>query len=223
MKQLCIALVSCVSLSAFLHAETPDAILARMDKQAPSFTGVSADLKMTTYTKVLDDSSVESGTLKMQRVKAGDTRAVIDFSGGSDARILSFQGRSLKIFYPKLNQYNEYDLGKNANVLNQFLLLGFGSSGKDLSASYTITGEGTEKVGAANTTKLLLVPKTAAVKEKIEEVEIWIPEGSTAPIEQKFYEPSGNYQLVVYSGVVLNPAGQKVELKLPAGARKQRK
>ena len=223
-KLFCLPLVSCVLLAGLpMSGENTEVILARMDRSAPAFTGVSADMKMTTYTKVLDDSSVESGTLKMQRPKPNDTRAVIDFSGGSDARMLSFEGHNLRIFYPKLNQYTDYDLGRNGNVLNQFLLLGFGSSGKDLASSYTITGEGTEKIAGLTTTKLSLVPKTAGVKEKIQRVELWIPDGDVSPVQQKFYEPSGNYQLVLYSNVVPNPSGQRVELKLPAGAKKQKK
>ncbi len=206
-----------------LKAESTDAILARMDKAAPSFKGVSADLKMTTFTKVLDSKDVESGTMQMQRMKSKEPRAVIDFSAATDSRILTFEGKSIRIFYPKLNEYSEYGLGKSGNVLNQFLLLGFGSSGKDLSASYDISNEGTEKVGTSNTTKLLLDPKSPEVKERIQKVEIWIPEGATSPIQQKFYQPSGNYTLVLYSNVVLNPVGQKLEYKVPASARKQKK
>lgn len=215
------ACLLCFTLSFCALGETPDAILARMDKDAPNFRGVTADLKMTTFTKILDEKTVEGGTLQMQRVKPTETKAIIDFSGESDARTLTFEGKNVRIFYPKLNEYNEYGLGKN--VLNQFLLLGFGSSGKDLSASYTITGEGTEKIGSTSTTKLLLVPKAPEVKERIEKVQIWIPEGATSPIQQQFHQPSGNYTLVAYSDVKLNPPGLKVDFKIPKTAKKQRK
>ena len=194
-----------------------------MDKAAPAFKGVSADLKMTTYTKILADKNVEAGTLQMQRMKSKETRAVIDFSAASDARILTFEGKSIRIFYPKLNEYNEVGLGKNSNVLNQFLLLGFGSSGTELAANYEISNENTEKVGSVNCTKLLLVPKSSEVKERIQQVEIWIADSATYPIQQQFYQPSGNYQLVLYSNVVLNPVGQKIQYKIPANAHKQKK
>lgn len=224
MKSLSVCLLLCLALSApAVKAETSEAILTRMDKAAPSFTGVTADLKMTMFTKILGDSTVESGTLKMQRVKQNDTRAVVDFSEQSDARILSFESKTVRIFYPKLNQYTEVAMGKNGNLLNQFLLLGFGSSGTALAANYTITNEGGEKVGSAATTKLMLTPKTPEVRERIDKVSIWIPEGATYPVQQQFFEPSGNYRLVVYSKVALNASSVKVELKLPPGAKKQKR
>jgi outer membrane lipoprotein-sorting protein len=224
MKLPSVCLLLCLALSAsVVKAESTDTILSHMDKAAPSFTGVTADLKMTTFTKILGDSTVELGTLKMQRRKPNDTRAVVDFSGQSDARILSFESTTVKIFYPKLNQYTEVSMGKNGNVLNQFLLLGFGSSGKDLAASYTIINEGVEKTEPAGATKLMLTPKSPEVRERIEKVAIWIADGATYPTQQQFFQPSGNYQLVVYSKLMLNPTGLKVELKLPPGAKKQKR
>lgn len=209
-------------MSFGIHAEELNGILSRMNAEAPKFTGVTANLKMTTFTKILDDHTDESGTMRMQKTKK-DTRAVVDFSGGNDARILTFQNKTVRIYYPKLNEFTEVDTGKKGNLLNQFLLLGFGSSGTELSSNYDITSEGTDKLGSRATTRLLLIPKTAEVKEKISKVLVWIPEGASSPIQQQFFQPSGNYQLVEYSNIVLNPPGQKVEVSIPSSARKQKR
>ncbi len=193
-----------------------------MDKAAPSFHAMSANVKMTTHTAIIDDTEVESGTFKMQRLKGQEVRAVLDFSGQSDARQIGFLGRIVRIYYPKLKTYQDYDLGKNTDVLNQFLLLGFGSSGRDLAGSYGITSEGEEKVEGRDTTKLALVPKNPGVARRLSKIEMWVPNDVAYPVQQEFTEPSGNYRIVTYSDIKLNPSIRgKLELKLPAGVKKQ--
>jgi outer membrane lipoprotein-sorting protein len=204
-----------------LQSQDVQSVLQRMDQAAPAFKGMTADLKMVTYTKILDDTTTETGKITMQRVKKNDTRALIEFFGES-ARTLTLQGKIVRIYYPNLNQYQNYDVGKTVNV-NQFLLLGFGSSGKDLSASYQIKGEGTEKVTGVDTTKLLLTPKDQKMQEHLKTVEIWVPNDSPNPIQQKFNEPSGNYRLVTYSNIKVNPhLSQDVQLTVPPGAKEKR-
>src|SRR6185437_8799743 len=145
MRKLLTAL--CLSAcAAAVYAQSADAVLARMDQAAPRFRAMQSDVQMTTYTAIIGDKTVENGTLKMQRLKSGDVRAIIDFSNQTDAREIAFLGKIIRIYYPNLQTYQDYDVGKNTDILNQFLLLGFGSSGKELSRSYTITQDGTEKV-----------------------------------------------------------------------------
>ncbi len=206
---------------ATLKAQTVDDVLARMDKAAPDFHAISASVEMTTYTAILSDTTKENGTLKMQRLKAGDVRAIIQFSG-EDARDIAFLGKIVRIYYPNLNTYQDYDLGKNSNVLNQFLLLGFGSSGKELAQSYNIKFEGSEKVADRQTSKLLLVPKDQKVLEHLQKVEVWIPDDAAYPVQQQFYEPSGNWRRATYTQIQLNPQIQGIlELQLPSGAKRQ--
>jgi outer membrane lipoprotein-sorting protein len=204
-----------------LPAESVDSILSRMDQAAPLFHGVSADIHMITYTAIIGDKTDENGTLKMQR-KGGTVRAIIDFSGQTDAREIAFLGNIIRMYYPKLKMYQDYDVGKNSNVLNQFLLLGFGSSGKELAQSYEITAAGTENVAGVATTKLLLIPKSEGVKQRLSKIEMWIPTDAAYPIQQQFYEPSGNYERVTYSNVKLNPPIKgNLELKLPSGVKRR--
>jgi outer membrane lipoprotein-sorting protein len=211
-----------LALGSGLHAESVDAILARMDAAAPNFHAMAADVQMVTYTAILSDKTTEKGTLRMQRLKGTEVRAIIDFSAETDARVIAFLGKIVRIYYPKLKTYQDYEVGKNAQVLNQYLLLGFGSSGKDLARSYKITAEGSEDVLGRATTKLLLVPKDPNVIERLVKVEVWIPNDGAYPVQQQFYEPSGNYRRVTYSDIQLNPpiAG-RLELKLPSGVTKQ--
>lgn len=211
-----------LALTAALSAQSVDAVLARMDKAAPSFRGMTADVQMKTFTAILSDTTVENGTLKMQRLKTGDVRAIIDFSGQTDAREIAFLGHIVRIYYPNLHAYQDYEVGKNTDVLNQFLLLGFGSSGRQLAQSYQITMEGPEKLAGHDAAKLLLAPKDEKVKQHLAKIEMWIPGDAAYPVQQQFYEPSGNYRIVTYTNIVINPPMHGVlELKLPKGVKKQ--
>ena len=224
MKNLLAAAVCLLTSVGIIRAQSVDAVLARMDQAAPGFHAMSANVEMLTYTKILDDKTLEKGTLKMQRQKDKEVRAILDFSREADARVIAFLGNIVKIYYPKLKEYQDYDMGKISDVLNQFLLLGFGSSGKELERSYSISLSGSEKVGGVETTKLLLVPKDAKVLERLSKIEVWIPNEAAYPVQQQFYEPSGNYRRVAYSDQKVNPPMPKVlELKLPPGAKKQSK
>lgn len=194
----------CLFVSSLqVKGEDVSVILKRMDAAAPAFHSMSADIQMVTVTAIINDKVTENGTLKMQRGKNGSVRAVYDFPG---QKVIGLFGKTVRIYYPKNDYYQDYDLGKNSDLLNEFLLLGFGSSGEELAKSYTITPEGTEKVSGSTTTKLLLIPKDPHVKEHVSKIEIWIPEGQTDPIQQEFYEPNDNYRIVTYSNIQLNPA-----------------
>ena len=220
-RNLFLGLCLFVSVSAS-SAQTVSAVLDRMDKAAPSFHTMSAKLQMVTFTKVLDDKTVESGTLQMQKLRANDVRAIIEFTGQSDPRTIGFLGKKVRIYYPKLREYQEQDLGKYSNVLNSFLLLGFGSSGKELAQNYDIQLGQPEKVAGVDTAKLLLVPKDAAAREKLQKAEIWVPNDGANPVQQQFYEPSGNYRLVTYSDMTVNPPMKAtLDLKLPPGTKRQ--
>ena len=221
MKSLSVAL--CLWVSATLcPAQNLDAVLARMDKAAPSFHAMSADVKMVTYTALLKDTTDETGTIKMQRIKPGNVRAILTFNGAQSASPwLGFYGKTLRVYYPAMHTYQDFPVGKESNVLNQYLLLGFGSSGKELAQSYTITFLGAEKVAGKDTSMLQLDPKDPDVKEKLKKVIVWIPNNEANPVQQQFWEPSGNFRKITYSGISLDPKiNGTLELQLPSGVSK---
>jgi hypothetical protein len=160
----------------------------------------------------------------MQKLKDHSIRAVLDFSQlKNSAREIGFFGKIVRMYYPNAKYYQDYDVGKNSDLVNQFLLLGFGSSGDELAAGYTISSEGMENAAGTNATKLLLVPKDPKVKERLTKVEIWIPEGQSNPVQQKFYEErSGNYYMVTYTNLNLKPSFKgQLEIKMAPGTQKR--
>lgn len=205
-----------------LAADETAAALSRMDKAAVNFRGMTANVLMVQYTKLLDDKTPQNGSIQMQRPKTGEIRAILEFKG---EQTLAFAGKNLTLYYPKTNVYSVYKASTLVGgALNQFLLLGFGTSGQELQRSYTITADGSEKIGGKTATKLMLVPKDAKVAEKLPKAELWIPEDAGYPMQQQFWEStSGNYRLLTYSDIKINPAiSGNLEFKPPAGAQKQK-
>ena len=212
---LCLCAFACTKVNA---DPTLDAILARMDKAAPTFHSMTANVDMVEYQKILNDSTNDKGNLKMQR-KGKDVRAIVAFTD----RTIGFLGKIVRVYFPNNNTYTDYDAGKNTDVVNEFLLLGFGSSGKELAQSYDITSGGVENLAGQNVSKLLLIPKNPQVRQRLTKVEVWIPADGANPVQQQFYEPSGNWRKVTYSNIVINPPNitGSLELKLPPGAKRQ--
>lgn len=215
-------LVLCVLLlgSANLPAEATESILARMNDLSSKFKAMSSHVSMTTYTKVIDDTTVEAGTLKMQHLPGKPTRYLLELSGQSDSHVVFLFDSTVQIYTPKAKLLKNYSVGKSSDLVDQFLLLGFGSSGTEVMASYEINNAGPDKIAGQDTTHLVLVPKSAKVKEKIAKVEMWIPVGKAYPVQQQFFEPNGNFRTTTYSDLTINPPMRgNLEFKPPSGTK----
>ncbi len=201
-------------------AETLPDILARMDRSAQEFRSVSGKMKRMQYTAIIDEKSESEGVIRLRRTKSGAT-GVIDFQG-AEARTVYIGDKKIQVYYPKANSVEIYDASKYVSNIDQFLLLGFGTSSAELKQSYELKVLGTEPVAGVATTRLELTPKSAEVKKLISKIELWIPEGRSTPIQEKVTEPSKNYELVGYSDIQVNPAlpDSAFELKLPNGVKK---
>ena len=213
-------LYAAFAMAACARAESLADILARMDRAATEFKSVAAKMTRLSYTAVIDESSEAVGLMRLRRVKNG-TSGIVEF-GEPQPRIFHFNGRALNIYYPKANTVEIYDAQKYTRTMDQVLLLGFGTSGAELNKNYQIKTAGVETIGAVRATRIELAPKSAELKNLFTQIELWIPEGESNPVQEKVTEPSRNYQLVVYSDLKVNaPLPDSVfELKLPAGVKK---
>ena len=72
---------------------------------------------------------------------------------------------------------------------------------------------GPEKVNNIATNQLELTPKSASVRSNIAKVILWIDPRGLA-LQQKFFEPSGNYRLVKYSEIQENQKLPDSDFKL---------
>ena len=215
-----ISLITLSAIASAAGAETIAAIESRMDQAAPAFTSLSAKLKKSSYTKIIKDETTETGTILIKRVKPGDTRVKLEFKG-ADERVAVFHDRKYEVYLPKLKIVQQYDLKQYGNLVDQFMLLGFGTSGKSLLQSYTMKVLKQEEIAAQQTTRIELLPVSKEAKEHLTKIEMWIPEGKSYPLQQRLYFPSGNYDTVTYSDLKINePIAEKaLKLEVPKGVK----
>jgi outer membrane lipoprotein-sorting protein len=211
------------SVSVASAALSSEEVLERMDQHSGKFTGLTADLTRLTYTKVIDDKANESGSMILKKLAPRDLQVLIDFLK-PDPKTVAFRGRKAEVYFPKLKTVQEYDLGKQSGLVDQFLLVGFGTSGKELKANYAIKYIGEETVAGEKTQKLELTPNAPDLKEKLRKLELWMADSGTHPVQQKFLQPSGDYYLFTYTGVKLNPvlSDESLKLKLPKGVKREK-
>ena len=176
-------------------------IVARLDQAAAKFQQMSADVQRTTHTAVLDEDSTESGSLRMRKMPSGEIQGLVSLTK-PDRKFYAFEKRKLRIYTPKINTIQEFDLGQHGEQLDQFLSLGFGITGKELAKSYEV--EIVSDNSVPHTTRVKLTPRDPQVKKYLIRIDLWITDGNY-PVQEKLLEPSGDTILVNYSNVLINP------------------
>ncbi len=175
-------------------------ILKQLDVQAEDFRSLTADLERTKVTVVVNDKSTESGKIFVRR----DDKMRIELTQ-PDARTILRDGDDFYIYNPKIHRVEEYNLGKKKSLVDQFLLLGFGTPGSELKKSYSITLQGEETLDNHKVVLLELLPKSEDVRNQLSKIQLWIDESSWLPAQQKFYETgSGDYFIIQYKNIARN-------------------
>jgi outer membrane lipoprotein-sorting protein len=215
---LTVALV-CLAAAIPCPAATLDQVLASMDKSAASFRDMAAKLTRQEHTAIINDTSKETGTVRMKRSGPRDVRLKIEFLE-PDQRTVVFEKSTARVYNPKIQTVQVYDLGKERNLVDQFLLLGFGSSSSDLTKNYSLKVVGEEAIAGEPATRLELAPKNASVKQHLKLAELWIV-ADGYPAQQKFHMPSGDYTLITYQEIKINTnqSDELFRLSLPKGVR----
>jgi len=179
---------------------TIEGVLAMMDKSAQDFHTLTADIEHIKYTAVVKDTSTETGHIFVRR----DEKMRIEIAK-PDLRTILRTGDFLFVFNPKINRVEEFDLGKNRSMVDQYVLLGFGTKSDNIKKSYLVSVVGEEELDHKKTVVLELTPKSDQIRNQIIKIQMWIDEASWLPIQQKFFEAgSGDYFLFHYINAMKN-------------------
>jgi outer membrane lipoprotein-sorting protein len=192
-------------------------VLKQLDSEAKDFHSLSADIERTKVTVVVNDRSIETGSLLVR----GD-KMLIEMKPPNERKVLR-TGDNLYVYTPGLKRVEEYNLGKHRELIDQFLLLGFGTPGKELEKAYLVTLLGEPSLDDKKTVEIELTPKSEAVRNQISKIQIWLDESSWLPLQQQFNETgSGDYFIIRYSKVIRNPEISDAEFKphWPKGTEK---
>ena len=187
--------------------------LAGMDQAAARFTGVTGNLDYTKVTVIVDDHSTDRGTIAFEK-KGGKTRVMLAFREPAEKFVL-FEGNTVSLYRPKIAEVEEYAIGGKQGLVEQFLLLGFGTPGSELQKSYQITWQGEESLDGERVVHLELTPKAEQAAARLTKIELWLSPQTWQPVQQKFWEPSGDYMIARYTNVKLNSNIPNRTFRLP--------
>jgi outer membrane lipoprotein-sorting protein len=209
-----------LALTIPLGAQTLDDTFARMDKTAPQLKSITAGINRDVHTAIINDDEIDNGTIRMKRDKSHGTLMLIEFTGNT-ARTVSLDDSKVTIYNPKIKTAQEFDIGAKKQVVEQFLLLGFGATSAELKQSYTVNWAGSETLDRQPTGHLKLSLKVPDVSHQMSGAELWISAINGLPVQQKILLTNGDYWVVKYSDLKLNPPGSddSFKLKLPKGVQ----
>lgn len=176
-------------------------VLSHMDQTAKRLKTLSADLEYTNVTVLVNDFSTESGEMYFRNSKTPDI--LIKFTKPVP-KVILFRKNKAEIYQPKINQVQEFDLSKHSQLIQQFLLLGFGTQSNDMQKVYAVKYLREEGLGGDTTALLELTPREESVASQLSKVQLWISEESWLPVQQKFFEAGGDYSVARYSSVKVN-------------------
>jgi len=197
------------------------AVSARMDKASTRFKDLTADMKRVSYTAFIKEESVDTGTIAVKMPKPHDYHLLMDFRS-PDPKQVQLTGTRLLVFYPRTTTAQEIDLGKtNKAQIETFMALGFGSNSRDLQNANTVKFGGPESVDGQKATRIELIPKSKDVAVQFPKFELWISDDTGISIQQKIYQPGGDYSLATYTHMKINQnlPDSAVRINLPKNVR----
>jgi outer membrane lipoprotein-sorting protein len=213
-RVLCLALASClftIGQAERLHAQQPgttasnanlERILNKMDVMAASFHTTEAGFVWEQYQKVVDETDTQKGKIYFRR--AGHETQMAAEVTDPDVKCVLFADGKIQLYQPKIDQVTTYNAGKDRDLYESYIVLGFGAGGHDMEKSFDIKYLGQEKVGGLDTAKLDLVPKSVKVRNTFQHIILWIDPARGISVQQQFVEPTGDFRLTKYFDIRMN-------------------
>ena len=103
-------------------------VLSQMDKAASNFRTAEADFVWDQYQKVVNEHDIQKGKVYFRR-QGQEIQMAADITEPAKKTLL-FSGGKVQVYQAGINQITEYNVAKNRQELESFLVLGFGGSGR---------------------------------------------------------------------------------------------
>jgi outer membrane lipoprotein-sorting protein len=216
----------CVFVSLWLmpsieaaDAYTLDQVLTRLGEAGKSFRSMQSNLERTKVTVLVNDKYTDSGVVYFAR-SGRDPRIKMEITKPEPQRVLIDMGKAL-LYYPKLNQVQEYQLGKNQDKA-EFMLIGFGQSREDLEKVYNTALLGEETIDGHKTSIIELKPKDPKAAALFTNIQMWIDQQRWIPIQIKTTEASRDYMIMKFTNIKMNAniPSSTFDLKLPKNVQR---
>ena len=184
-----------------------DAVLKQLDAASARFQSVEAEFRWDRFERVVRQTTTQNGSIYFERDKASGIEMGARIEP-PQAKVLEYRKGALRVFDPGSNHLTELSAGANRAQYESFLTLGFGGSGRDLAAAWTITDDGSAQLkdGAATVKveKLELVAQDPNVRNTFIKVTIWVDLDRGISFKQEFVTPSDDTRTAVYTHVRYN-------------------
>ncbi|MDE2665690.1 MAG: outer-membrane lipoprotein carrier protein LolA [Acidobacteriota bacterium] len=189
-------------------------VLDRMDARAKTLNSLTADLKQTKVTIVVEDVAEKAGKLfyKKSRRKSAFK---IEYQEPVPSIILLEKGK-VSILEPRIKRYQEVDTG-NGSATAKLPLFWIGRSGRSIRRDNDVRHLKTEPVDSRAASLLELNPRSTATQGMFPRIQLWVDHKYWIPIQTRIFEASGDYHTILLSNVEINPGLQDriFKLKVP--------
>ncbi len=192
------------------HAQDPAlaGVLAKLDTAAKDFHTTTATVEYDdVQTDPVPDKDVMTGTAYYERnshfeMAVHFTAHIVDGKNHPMEKAYIFSGGTLR--YSDTGKERDAQPYNQANKYESYFQLGFGASGKDLAAKWTITYLGKETIDGITTDKLKLVAKDPDVRKNIPEVTVWLDTSRAVSVKQVFDQGAGQSRICTYTNIKVN-------------------
>ena len=185
-----------------------EAVLKALDGASARFQSAEATFRWDLYERVVQQTTTQDGSIYFERDKASNAVEMGARIDPPEAKVLAYRGGSLRVFDPGSDHLTILSAGANRAQYESFLTLGFGGSGHDLQAAWTITDDGPESMSdgvvSVKVEKLELVPKDANVRNTFKRVVIWVDPQRGISLKQEFMTPSDDTRTATYTHIRYN-------------------
>jgi outer membrane lipoprotein-sorting protein len=189
---------------AVFAADDLKTVLLQLNAAAARFHSVAADLVAENQqTDPIPNTDVQTGTVYSDR-KGKAFEVAIHFekeNGKAVPKVIVVKG-DVFTMYEKLT--DQVTTKKGAGKYEGYMALGFGASGNDLEAKWTIKYVGSEVINGVKVAKLELIAKDPDVLKTLGKVTIWIDTERGVSLKQYFDEGQGQSRTVNYTNIKLN-------------------
>ena len=177
-------------------------VLDRMDARAKTLNSLTADLKQTKVTIVVEDVAEKAGRLFYKKSRRKSTFKV-DYQEPVRSTILLEKGK-VRILEPRIKRYQEIDTG-NGSATTKVPLFWIGQSGRTIRRDNDVRFIKEERVDGRPTSLLELNPRSTAVKNLFSQIRLWVDHTHWIPIQTRLIEASEDHLTLLLSNVKINP------------------
>ena len=201
-------------------------VLAQLDAAAAHFNTAQADFSWDQYTQVVKSHDVQKGNIAFRHGAKGTAMIahILTDNGQPAPRDVLFRDGEISLYQPAMHQETIMAAGTHREQYESYSTLGFGSSGKELSADWKITYKGNDRIDGTDVAVLDLQPKQAGGNQLFTHIVISIDPVRSVSLKQEFFEPSGDTRTSTFTNVVLNKVPDSAfTLKVPKDVQKIRR